>query len=358
MSAGGSSGSQDTRFARQGTVNTSSWRDLTSDQHNLFNTSFANLNDSGANPLIQPMAIGKMSRVWDDVPYTDAICDVIRSNLPGNPMPGNASLTAQAGVNPYSSDYADNTFGRYQDEVYKLLGGVRSGPSANRGGTAAQGYMQSDAINQMALNREDVLTKNRAQDAQIQQSASGMLTQQKDTMDRNAIGGMQSGWSAYGMHLDDQTKGGQLISERAKMYADLVPAFTTLASVMRGYEDNALSGRGAQTNSNLGYGVNFCCFIFLEQYHGKLPESVRRYRDEFAPENSSRRIGYRKMSRWLVPAMRVSGFWRKATGCLLTGPLKAYGEWYYGNNKWGWLCWPIKAFWFKTWEITGKQQTI
>jgi hypothetical protein len=74
-----------------------------------------------------------------------------------------------------------------------------------------------------------------------------------------------------------------------------------------------------------------------------------------APENSARRKGYISMSRWLVPAMRVSGFSRKLANHLLVKPLTKYGEWYYGKNKLGWVYWPVKQIWFKIWELTGKQ---
>lgn len=354
MSAGGSSGSGDTRFSRQGTVATSSWRDITPQQSGLFSNAFANVSDGATNSTVGPMLTDRIQRGWSGVPYSDAICQVVKANLPGNKYPGQAGLQAQANVNPYSSDYADNTFARYSDEVQRMLGQTRSGPMATRGGTAAQGFMMSDVMNQAALNRENVLTQNRQADAQIQQGAAGAMNQIQGRMDQTALSGTGTGFQGFFNLLQDQQAAGSLASDRAKTYADLVPTFTSLASVMRGLEQNNLTGQGAQTSSSMGAGVNLCCFIFLEAYDGVLPESVRKYRDMAAPENSARRKGYIRMSKWLVPAMRVNGFSRKLTSYLLTKPLRQYGEWYYGKNKWGWVFWPLKQVWFKIWETTGK----
>jgi hypothetical protein len=279
---------------------------------------------------------------------------VVKANLPNNFVPGQQSLQSQAAVNPYSGEYADNTFSRYSDEVQKVLGQTRSGPMATRGGTAANGFMQSDAVNQMAMNREDVLTKNRQADASIQQGASGALSQERNVMNNTALQGAGTGFGGFFNLLQDQQAAGSLASERAKIYSDLVPTFAGMASKMNSAETNNLSGRGAQTTSSLGGGFNLCCFIFLESYNGVLPESVRQYRDMAAPESSARRKGYISMSRWLVPAMRVSSVSRWLTNHLLVKPLTRYGEWFYGKNKTGWMFWPVKQLWFKIWEVTGK----
>ena len=354
MSAGGSVASSDTRFSRNGTVDTSSWRDLTDNQRQRFGSVFAQLDDHASNKTVGPLASQQMNRGWDDVPYTNALCDIIRSNMPENKVPGQASLQAQSQVNPYSSEYADNTFNRYADETQRAMATARSGPMATRGGTAAQGFMQSDALNQMALNREDVLTKNRQADSGIQQGASGALAGERAQMNQTALGGINSGFGGFYNLIDSQQKAGHMVSERTKLYSDLLPTYTSLATPMKGREENALEGRGAQSSSSMGAGVNLCCFIFLEAYNGALPDSVRAYRDMAAPESSARREGYIRMSKWLVPAMRVSGVARKLTNCLLVRPLTKYGEWFYGKNKTGWVFYPVKQAWFAIWTLTAK----
>lgn len=354
MSAGGSSGEGSSEFRRTGTVDTSSWRDLTGDHQDLFGKAFGNVDDSLIRGYVQPMLGDRMTRKMSDVPYNDVVQNVAQNNVPGNKFGGQDSLTKQAGIDPYSKSYEDATFDRYTDEVLRAISQSRSGPSASRGGTAAQGFMMSDAVNQLGLNREDVLAKNRQADASIQQGASGLLGQQQGRMDQTALSAAGAGMGSFFNLMQDQQAAGSLSSERSKLYADLVPTYTALTTKMLGNEKNNLSGKGAQTSSSVGGGFNLCCFIFLEAYDGVLPESVRKYRDMVAPESSFRRVGYVRMSKWLVPAMRVSEGARKLTSCLLTEPLKAYGEWYYGKNKWGWVFWPVKQVWFKVWEQLGK----
>lgn len=354
MSAGGSLAAGDSKFERKGTVQTDSWRDITRGQHNLFDHAFDSVNDGAKNSnLIQHSLNNRLQGGFGDLPHGNHLGSLIRSNSPDHRVPGQASLTAQSNVNPYSGQYTDNTFERYSDEVLRAIGQSRSGPMATRGGTAAQGYMTSDVVGQLGLNREDVLAKNRQTDASIQQGASSLLSQERGQMNQTALTGINTGFQGYFNTLQDQGAAGQLASERAKTFADLVPAFTTLASHMHGKEVNDLQGRGAQTSSSVGSGVN-CCFIFLEHYNGVLPDSVRRYRDMAAPENSSRRRGYISMSKWLVPAMRVSVFARTLANHLLVKPLTKYGEWYYGRNSYGWVFWPVKQVWFGVWKLTGK----
>jgi hypothetical protein len=108
------------------------------------------------------------------------------------------------------------------------------------------------------MNREDVLSKNRQADAGIQQGASGMLGQQRGRMDSAALQGAGTGFGGFFNLLQDQQSAASLTSERAKIFSDLVPTFTSLASKMQGMEKNDLSGQGAQTSSSMGAGVNLC----------------------------------------------------------------------------------------------------
>ena len=287
-------------------------------------------------------------------PYQPELCRIIRSNLPEIQQPGFASLTAQSQVNPYSSQYADETFNQYADQMQRAMSGARSGPTMTRGGTAASGFAEAQAANDLALQRAEMLQRNRQVDTTISQSAAQQLGQGRAQMNQTALGGIQSQFGNFYNLLQDKQSASALASERLKMYDDLVPAFTNLASRVVGTEDNNLSGYGNQTTQSLGAGLNLCCFIFLEAYHGQLPDVVRRYRDLKAPENSARRKGYIRMSRWLVPAMRVSGFSRIAVGCLLTRPLTCYGKYFYGQNKIGILFKPVEMFWMKLWEKLGK----
>jgi hypothetical protein len=302
------------------------------------------------------MLANRIGQQVDNRPYRAETCNLIRANLPNQKSPGQDAMSLQANRDVSSGDYANNTFNRYAEEVQKAMGMARSGPAMTRGGTAAQGFAQAQAVNDLGLNREQVLTQNRNADAAISQGAVGQLTQGRHMMNADATQAISSGQQGYGQFLQNMMSAAGLASERTKMFNDLVPTYATLGSAMKGVESNNLSGRGAQTSSSIGGGVNLCCFIFMEAYHGEMPVHVRACRDEFAPESSARRKGYISMSKWLVPAMRVSVFARRLTDCLLIQPLTRWG----GHYK-GVLAGPpsmvdslAKCFWFKFWELTGK----
>ncbi len=354
MSAGGTSSSGDSRFSREGTVNTNSWRELTTSQDNQFQQSLASLSPKDSAMNVDPLLSQQMTREWGDVPYSDAICKLIGANMPGVPVPGQASLTSQSNVDPYSQEYANNTYGRYANEVERLMATAKSGPQMTRGGTAAQGFAMSDAMNQASLNREDVLSQHRQADASISQGAANQLAQARQNQHATALSGVNTGWGGYYNLLNNQNQSAQITNDRSRSYNDLLTGYTGLSSVMKGNEINNLSGRGAQSSSSMGASMNLCCFIFLESYNGKLPITVRKYRDEFAPENTERRKGYIRMSKWLVPAMRMSKLARKLTNFFMVKPLTHYANWYYGINPVGWVFAPVKSFWFTIWNLTGK----
>ncbi len=355
MSLGGSKSSGDNRFERTGTATTSSWRDL-SPANGLFNNAFNATQPGAANGAVDGSLVSRMGLTLPSTPYQPELCKIIRSNIPDVAQPGYSSLTAQSQVNPYSSSYADNSFNRYAEEMQRAMSMARSGPVATRGGTAAQGFVQAEVANDMGRQREDMLQRNRQVDATISQSASQQLGQGRAQMNQTALSGIQSQFGNFYNLLQDKQGASTLASERLKMYDDLVPQFAQLASQAYGTESNNLRGYGMQASQSMGAGLNLCCFIFLEAYHGKLPNVVRRYRDEKAPENSARRRGYIRMSKWLVPAMRVSVVARTLVGCLLTRPLTSYGKWYYGEGKVGVVFKPVEAFWMKVWEKLGKNE--
>jgi hypothetical protein len=355
MSAGGSTASADSRFQRLGTANTTSFRALTPQQTSLFNTGLSASTPGVANAEVDGMLTNRMTTGVDDTPYQPELCQLIRSNLPGVSSAGQESLTAQARIDPTSGSYAENTFDRYATDVGNAMAVARSGPNMTRGGTAASGFAQAQAANDVSLNREDVLTKNRQADASISQGAAGTLASIDQGRDNAALQGVGQSQNNFHELMKTQLSAGGMASERLKMFNDLVPTFSTLGSTLHGTETNNLRGRGAQTSSSMGASLNLCCFIFLESYNGELPWYVRAYRDKHAPECSKRRNGYISMSRWLVPMMRVSWVVTSIVNHLLVKPLTKYGAWKYGLNRHGWLFAPVKGFWFGVWKLIGKE---
>lgn len=356
MSAGGSSSSGDTRFSRQGTTSTTSFRELTPQQLGLFNQGFGATQPGASNSMLDSQFSSHMTRGLENTPYQPELCNIIRSSMPTLGQPGQLNLTGQAERNIYSNEYAENTYNRYADEVQRAIGMARSGPQATRGGTAAQGFMQAEAVNGLGRNREDVLVRNRQADAQIGQGAAQTMGGVRAQTTGSALQGIGTQHGNFYNLLQDQSRAAQQTMEQTKQFTDLIPVFATLASALKGVESNNLTGLGNQSAQSAGASFSLCCFIFMEAYNGTLPTSVRRYRDLKAPESSRRRNGYIRMSRWLVPAMRVFGFSRCATNLLLIKPLTCYGEWFYGNNRFGWVFKPVEVFWMKVWELIGKEK--
>jgi len=356
MSAGGSSGSSDSRFERKGTALTSNFRELTPEHTGLFQTALDATRPSTANASVDQMLAGRVNSQPGDRPYAPELCNVIRSSLPNVQAPGQGMLQNTIDQNPYSESYANNTFNRYAQDVQTGMSQARSGPQMTRGGTAAQGFAQAQVNNDLGLNRQQVVQDQQNRGIAQGQQAAGLLSNNRHTMNADAISGAGQGQSGYYSFLQNMLGNAGLASERTKAFSDIVPSYTTLGSKNIGTESNDLYGRGSQTSSSFGASMNLCCFIFMEAYNGELPKHVRECRDEFAPENSERRVGYIRMSRWLVPAMRVSGFVRKLTNHLLIQPLTRWGAHHKGVRAGS----PklvdslAKQFWFKFWELTGK----
>jgi hypothetical protein len=106
-------------------------------------------------------------------------------------------------------------------------------------------------------------------------------------------------------------------------------------------------------NSSFGRsgGMQICCFIFMEAYDGQLLNVVRKYRDEHVTVRSRR--GYYRMADVIIPLMRKSVIFKKVVKFFMTDPMVSYGEWYYGENRWGVVYAPITKFWLKVFDMLG-----
>ena len=109
----------------------------------------------------------------------------------------------------------------------------------------------------------------------------------------------------------------------------------------------------ANASSGGGGGGGGCCWIMLEARYGDgtMDDVVRRYRDEVLCPRKRR--GYYRMAKVLVPLMRKSKVFKQIVAWTFADPLVAWGEWYYGKNKWGWLMSPVKNFWMGTLYVVG-----
>jgi len=305
-------------------------------------------------PEVQSHVSDTLNRTQGDQPYGDQLSQVINANMPGAGTPGATSLSDQAGVNPYSNEYRDNTFDKFNVDLGNSLSQV-SGPMATRGGTAAQGFMGQEVMSNAGLQREDLVARNRASDAQIQQGASSALhgMQSRDTSE--ALQGIGMGQQDWGQLVQNQNQAAGIGNQNMNAFSDLIQNYTNLGSVVHGSEENDLTGRGSQSSSSQAANISACCFIFLESYNGVLPWWVRECRDEMAPEDTRRRQGYVAMANKLVPWMRKSRAVTWLVNKFMVAPITKWGGYYKkvdGYEK----CWvykPAVTFWFKVWKTIG-----
>lgn len=97
-----------------------------------------------------------------------------------------------------------------------------------------------------------------------------------------------------------------------------------------------------------------CCFIMLEAYHGTMPEHVRKCRDKYYAAFPDIATGYKRMARWLVPAMRRSTLVRFLVWFLMVKPLTEWGRFVTRQDITKKSYKIARQFWFTLWNITGK----
>jgi hypothetical protein len=114
------------------------------------------------------------------------------------------------------------------------------------------------------------------------------------------------------------------------------------------FKDNLYATAGSNIG---GEGINNCCFILLESYHGTLPWYVRKCRDYYYHQDSRICIGYVRMAKVLVPLMRMSTTVRKLVWHLMVNPISNYGKFLVGIGEYkGHFA---KRVWFNIWKLIG-----
>ena len=111
----------------------------------------------------------------------------------------------------------------------------------------------------------------------------------------------------------------------------------------------------AEAQKSGGGGGGGCCWVMLEARYGDgtMDLVVRKYRDEHMTDRNKR--GYYKFAEFIIPLMRKYKAVQKLVQWTFGDTLVAYGRWYYGLNKWGWIFSPIKSFWMGLFNAVGKE---
>ncbi len=125
------------------------------------------------------------------------------------------------------------------------------------------------------------------------------------------------------------------------------------AAGVAGQRQSAALGASAQAAQAEASAMQLCCFNFLEA-EGEIHSSVRRYRDQHFSEDGAVSKGYRLSAKYLVPFMRKYRKGKLLVRLSMTKPLRAYAQWFYGENKYGWIFMPIVHGWLTFWKIAGR----
>jgi len=111
------------------------------------------------------------------------------------------------------------------------------------------------------------------------------------------------------------------------------------------------SGFGSGYGSSDTAGVN-CCFIFLQSFHGILPDYVRECRDVYYRKYPQIANGYKRMAKYLVPVMKHSPLVNMIVWHTMVSPLTKHGYSIIKNKK-QFQHKKIRKFWFNVWYILG-----
>jgi hypothetical protein len=101
-----------------------------------------------------------------------------------------------------------------------------------------------------------------------------------------------------------------------------------------------------------------CCFIFMEALNGPLPEFVRECRDHYYSQFPDVAAGYKRMAKWLVPAMKHSSIIKFAVNRWMVQPMVLYGGFLTGEPGYeSCECFrSYKDFWFRVWSFLGRKE--
>lgn len=367
MSGGASAGSQDTSFIRQGgstAVSKTAWGDDRMDYSDPWSM------------LVQQTPYRPADAVGEKVSGVDGYrSSLLSSKTPGdlpykkedfdNLMPlrnmagyfGSIPDVHAAQIDPTTTDYAQKTKADFFDRGGRLFNAISSNPETLDGGIARQGYANSDAMLKLMLQQESLLEQFKQGDWNRHRDAT-------DNLYRLYSREPYQDLTQTMLKVNDQSQGmEQLMSQAARdndtLQSKIVDQFielltTRLAKTTEQNED--FSGKGAQSSSSQGMSLN-CCWILLEAYRGEMPTFVRAWRDYFAPENSDRREGYRKLAERVVPAMRASTEVRRLIEGNLVEPLEQWGGWALGLQGYeqGRKYAGVVTAWFRKFEQIAKE---
>lgn len=252
-----------------------------------------------------------------------AFRQLLNNNTPAqNQDPTGYTYEKSQMVSPTS--YEANTQDLYENRMLRALASSRSGLAAVSAPIArGESQTQAETVEQFSRERG-----KEVRDQQVIDRQMGLTAAKDFNVEQNS---------------QQSVSTNSLVALASMLYPKV------------GTNQEAFQGQGDQSSTAYTIGSP-CCFIFMESYHGDIPAHVRECRDELAPENESRRRGYVSMSKWLVPAMRVSNLARSLVWWLMIRPMTLAGGWRQkvaGYENYYYLA-PVAYAWFSVWSLIGK----
>lgn len=269
---------------------------------------------------------------------------------------GDSSMRTIMARNPFSTDYEQATSALFDRLVGQARAQAMSGPSNVRGAQDRVGLELADVDTQMGMNRFKEVTEAQNREASIVEQAT-QIYNTIESMRRGSQMGAQGQAMAGQDLLTKQGLGASdaLSRRRAGHSANLAMASEFLGTPTQSQTENS-KGFGNQNSVGDRWGTSFsCCFVFIEHFRGRLPDDVRRGRDELITKH--RALGYRAMARFVVPWMQRHTAVRHAVDWILVRPFVRYGAKRYHPeipNKVGSVLRPYCWAWIHGWDILGR----
>lgn len=267
------------------------------------------------------------------------------------------SALNRAANKPYSSTIADSS-----RQSNNLLNSINlNGLSPGEYNSTERSLNQSNAATgNLGVNNGTNTITNAMNFGGAFNNKLGILGNAIGTANGTANAAENNGFNAVNTAFSQP--GGSTSSGANTQFATTSPTGSTVANPLLSSLTNLTSANiqpqatSAYQNSPQGSFVanaGACCFIFMEVYHGTMPSYVRQCRDRYYSVYPQIAKGYKRMAKWLVPAMQNSSLIRAVVWLTMIRPITEHGA-FVRRNVTGTNHKHIRKFWFTIWNYLGK----
>ena len=355
------SGKENTKFSRSGNTVTRRGRSSPSWLQNVGTNLLGSGNiPASASDQENSTLLSLITKDFTTLPGMDKLIEMFQS--PPDAFTGAGTLESIGGINPYSDVYKEGVSSLYEDIFKEAAANARTGPDAVRGGANHGAMVESNVLEKAALDKFREITGLQMNQARVSSDAVTALNSiENSRRDENMHAQNQlvdQFLKGFGVNLAALDALNKKRVGSAGLFSSVSPEFSTGVD----WTKEGVFGQGNTFSSHTGWnaGINLCCMVFMESIDGPLPWVVRRARDLFG--TSQMRRGYIRLGRILIPLMRRSTIARFFVRYAMVRPLTLHGLWLFNapvskaTRISGALLTPVRHFWFKIWNILGKEK--